>query len=215
MRTLFTNRYDVWTVVFLLWFVFTVCAQVFNVKGWSLLAQISFVVLAVVLHSTVLAVLCSVLLHRVGTFSVVFFFYLLTGKAIWSLRPCPRGDCGASVLLLVALAIVLVCAIVVPVHTSYTRLFEYPYPTWATYLEPPLPVWKSYTGALVATLQMIWVVGLYSSLTQTNEQSQSWYFVGRMYLVVVYGWQLLWYFMATRGCRRSCIQGSDLPCVSG
>jgi hypothetical protein len=214
VRTFFATQYTAWAFILAVWIVFTICAQIIHVQGWGLGSQIAFVLVAVLVHSTVLSLLCAIVLHRVGTFSVVFFFYLLTAKAVWTLRPCPGTDYGASLLLLICMAIALVCVVVVPLHTNYDHWFEYPYSSWATYLEPPIPVWRSYAGALVATLQMIWVTGLYTTLTHKNDQSQAWYFVGRMYLVVVYGWQLVWYFFATRGCRRGCLRGTDLPCVS-
>jgi hypothetical protein len=202
MRTFLGTNRIVWGVVAGVWVVFTVSSQVMWVDEWGARAQIGFVAAAVGVHSAVLSVLCAVLVSRVVVFVVVFFLYLLTAHALWSLRPCTGSDYGCSYGLTLCLAVcLLVSVIVLPFRMAHNTHYTYRYASWAAWAAPPSAVFEALLGALLATMQMIWVLAVYNRLTHQHEASQTWYFVGRTYLVVVHGWQLVWYALTWRGCR--------------
>jgi hypothetical protein len=199
-QALATNR-GLWECISISWIVVSVVAYVGWLEGRGVWAQAGFVFIAVVVQGIVLATLASLFFHRIGMFAVVFFVYLLTSQALYSLCPCSGHFPSAGIVVFLALAIVLVLCLVVPLHNASDGWISYPYGSSARWLEPPLPVWQAYVGALLGTVQMLFVAVVYINLTREHDESQTLFIVGRLYLVVVYGWKIMWYTLATRGCR--------------
>jgi hypothetical protein len=198
------NDRNLWLVVSLAWVIVSITAFLGWLEGRGVYTHAGFLMLAVVVHGTALAILVSLFSHQIALFAVVVFMYLLTAQALWTLCPCSGRFPSASIVFLLALAVLLVACLVLPLHAKSERWIAYPYPNRIRWLEPPLPVWQAYLGAFLGTTQMLVVCVVYISLTRQHDESQTIFIVGRMYLVIVYGWKVLWYTLATRGCRGCC-----------
>jgi hypothetical protein len=199
-HALSTNQ-DVWIGIGVAWFVVTLFAYFGWIEGRGVWTQATFVLVAVFVQGTVLATFTSLYFHRVGMFAVVFFMYLLTAQALSTLCSCSGDMPSVGTFVYLILAFVLVAGLVVPLHNASDGWIAYPYGPSTKWLEPPLPVWQAYLGALMATIQMLVVSLVYTNLTRKHDESQTLFITGRLYLVVVYGWWVMWYTLATRGYR--------------
>jgi hypothetical protein len=202
-RSLLAQDHRLWTGVGLGWLVVSVVAYVGWIEGRGVCTQATFVLVAVLVQGVVLALLTSLFFHRSGMFGVVFFMYLLTAQALASLCPYSGHVPLAGTIVYLVLAVVLIIGLIMPLHSASEGWVAYPYGSHVKWLEPPVPVWQAYVGALLGTLQMLVVSVVYVQLTRVHDESQTLFIVGRLYLVVVYGWKILWYTLATRGCRIS------------
>jgi hypothetical protein len=202
-----------WLVV--VWLCFSIFAQLAFIDYWSVQGQLAFVLSALVIQSAMLTMLCTLFLHNVGIYGVVFFLYLLTAQTVRVFLPCNTHSACVDVCFVLCTAALFAAVFILPVQIADAHHNAYVYSHWVSLLQPPLPIWHAYTGAFLATLQVAWVMVVYSRLTHEKDASQAWFFIGRMYLVVVYGWQIVWVLLARRHQTRLCCKGSTrmLPFV--
>ena len=201
LRQMLAGNIVLWCVVLVLWIAFASVSFFSWIDLWSLGGQVTFVVCAVLLHSLILTWMISIVFHGVGLYAVVFFFYLLSIHCVFTLRPCGGADVSSSSILVTIASVVLVAMLIVPLHwldergqlqESMFKWVAYPYAEQIYWLQPPTPIWQAYTGAVLGMFQMFWCLSSYRSLIKVHEASQTWFFVGRVYLVVIFGWQMAW-----------------------
>lgn len=197
-----------------IWLVFTLVSwdQSWAVN-WSLNAQIGFALIAVLIQSIILGYMVALAFHRVGLFATIFFFYLLSLMAVLSLRWFGGLMTTCSLVVLAIATISLLALIVGPLHfvehnealgyvSQDNGWIVYPYHSSVRWLEPPMPIWRSYVAALLGTLNMMWAVWIFRKLAHEHEHSQVWFVIARVYLAIVYSWQLVWCFCPKYGCPR-------------